>query len=371
MRYFSEIIPLFEASHYLSQRLSDVRTGAFIHNLEQSGTNISNERWTYFKRIASLESELDEIIRPDTIIERYFTPLKTKASQLSGMPLSIGSVLLAMPPELERPFTYDSLIDYHRNASERARLDQFYERLFPFFSDKREADTTMSGFVAALSDVLVETEDKWAVIDCASNPCEHLETLRPLVTKTMALIEEKALAISDFISAEMEDFCTPENLEKRLRFFYNSSITMENLSRAELYPSIFDFNGICHVAMNDSPSSFCRIIIGLYLNSLYILRTDEKDPSNHVKLLKLLSDPTRFSILHELCDRRSFGQELADKYGGARSAMYYHLEKLFGMGLLDMEMTEYRNLYTMNKQAVYEKMTAMRDYLVNGWKPEE
>ena len=87
--------------------------------------------------------------------------------------------------------------------------------------------------------------------------------------------------------------------------------------------------------------------------------------------MKMLSDPTRFKVLHELCDRESYGQELADKYGGARSAIYYQLDKLLSFNLIDLKMTEYRNLYTMNKQNVYDKMNAIRDYLLNGWKPED
>ena len=84
----------------------------------------------------------------------------------------------------------------------------------------------------------------------------------------------------------------------------------------------------------------------------------------------MLSDRNRFKILHELCGRESYGQELADKFGGARSGIYYHLEKLLGYGLSDVRMTEYRTLYKMNRQNVYDNLTALRDYLVDGWKPE-
>ena len=85
----------------------------------------------------------------------------------------------------------------------------------------------------------------------------------------------------------------------------------------------------------------------------------------------MLADNTRFNVLHELCDSSSYGLVLAEKFDVTRNAMYYQLEKLVGYGLLSLEFDERRLMYTMNKKAVFEKLTALRDYLVNGWKPED
>ena len=51
--------------------------------------------------------------------------------------------------------------------------------------------------------------------------------------------------------------------------------------------------------------------------------------------------------------------------------MYYHIEKLMSIGLVDCKVTEYKMLYTMNKLNVYNQLTAFRDALLQGWKPDD
>lgn len=370
MRYYSETIPLFEASMYLSARLSEKRTSDFIRTLENNETITSDERWIFFKKITELEAELDSFIgTDDPLVKRYFTPLEMKTERQIQIPLTLGLLLLSIPPDITPPFDFDDLFDFYKNAPQEKVLDLLYERLYPFFTDKKDKDTTMSGFVAAVNSVLVKTDDKWAVIDCASNPAEHLDVIRPLVTRTMELIAKKSKALSDFIKGEMDAFCAKGQLERRLDFLFGSGVKIETVAETDIYPSIFDLNGAVIGSISEDPS-IKYLIIGLYLNMFYQIRTSSGSSAEHVKLLKMLSDQTRFNILHELCDRQTYGQELADKFGGARSAIYYHLERLLSFGLLDLEMTEYRMLYTMNKEAVFDKLTALRDFLVNGWKPE-
>ena len=113
------------------------------------------------------------------------------------------------------------------------------------------------------------------------------------------------------------------------------------------------------------------IIGGVYMAVLTRAPADFGKPEKHLILLKNISDPTRFNILHDMCDNEAFGQELAEKYMTTRSAMYYHLEKLMGIGLIELRSSDYRMLYTMNKRNVYDKLNALRDYLLNGWKPED
>ena len=370
MRYYSETIPLFEASNYLNARLSKKRTSDFIRTLENNEAITSDERWIFFQKITELEAELDSfIVTDDPLVRRYFTPLEMKTDRQIQIPLTLGLMLLSIPPDIKQPFDFDDLFDFYKNAPQEKVLDLLYERLYPFFTDSKDKDATMSGFVAAVNSVLIKTDDKWAVIDCASNPAEHLEALRPLVTRTMKLIVEKSKPLSGFIKGEMDAFCAKGQLERRIDFLFGSGIKTEDIAGTEIYPSIFDINGAVIGSLSED-RSIKYLIIGLYLNMLYQIRTSAGSSAEHVKLLKMLSDQTRFNILHELCDHQTYGQELADKFGGARSAIYYHLERLLSFGLLDLEMTEYRMLYTMNKEAVFEKLTALRDYLVNGWKPE-
>ncbi|MBR4636346.1 MAG: helix-turn-helix transcriptional regulator [Clostridia bacterium] len=375
MHYYSEIIPLFEAFVYLSERFSESRTSDRIRSFEPRKEEISAERWTYFQRIVELQNELDDLIAPSELIEHYFTPLKTKTELPAYRTITLGGLLLQIPAQMQPPFDFDQLLSYYKTASQKDLLVLFYSStLAPFFNDTNNFDDiSVSTIVAAANDNIVSTEDKWALIDCITNPCEHLERLRPVVEKVMDHIENRSEAFSGFISKQMEGVCGKDKFIRNMSELMSTELKQKDIANASVYPSLFLFNAykVDYEAANKKNTlEFYRFIIGVYYNTLLELRRQRGNPGVHIQLLKMLSDQTRFNILHDLCGKQSYGQELADKYGGARSAIYYHLDKLLSFNLIDLKMTEYRNLYTMNKQNVYDKMNAIRDYLLNGWKPE-
>ena len=371
MQYFPEIIPLFEARMYLMQRFSKDRTSDRVAHFEPKRSLMSDEMWTYFSRIAELQNELDKLIPVDELMEHYFTPLRTQSDMPGDRSLTLGGMLLSLPPALEYPFSFDEFVTHRKNEPQQELLDDFFtSSLSPFFTDNSDLDVVnMSKIVSAVNSILVDIEDKWAMIDCITNPCEHLEKLRPLVERVMELIVEKSREFSDFITAEMDALCSSRAFAQNLGSVIRSDIKPADVAEVKVYASLLSFNSV-DMSYEFESFAFNRIIIGIYINTFIELRGKDGNAEVHLQMLKMLSDPTRFKVLHELCDRESYGQELADKFGGARSAIYYHLEKLLGYGLVDLQMTEYRMLYTMNKQNVYDKMNAIRDYLLNGWKPE-
>ena len=376
MNCFAEILPLYEAYKYLTQRFAKIRTSDFIKRSASNENNTSKDKWTCFCRISEMQNELDEAIKDDDLLKKYFTPLKTRNDLPGDRTLTIGGMLLSMPSAADKPLDYNEFVQYCKSANQLELLSMYYEcALSPFFKDwneSGEAEISMAKFVSSVNEIVAETNDKWAIIDCASNPCEHLEKMRPLVTKVMDLIADKGRELLGFMSEELKELRSDSILEYKLGELLCTRIGPESLNKTNVYLSLFSFNDIDMAISNDSdPIEFKWLVLGIYLNTLFEFRRSNSNSETHLQILKLLSDQTRFNVLHELCDRESYGQELADKFGGARSAIYYHLEKLLGYGLLDLKMTEYRMLYTMNKAAVYDKLTAMRDYLVNGWKPEE
>ena len=370
MQYFTEIIPLLEARIYLMERFTENRTSDRILHFEPRKDYMSVDKWTYFYQIIEIQNQLDELIHVDELFKYYFMPRRTKDVVPGDRSITLGGMLLCPSPSLVLPVDYNDFISYCKNAPQKELLDGYFVySLSPFYTDNCELDTIdMSKIIAVVNSIFADNEDKWAVIDCISNPCDHLEKMRPLVEKVMYLITEKCHAFSEFIATEMNLLCSNGSLTVSLQEVLRREIKPGDLDDAKIYPCLLSFNSTETSFKRDS-FKFNRIILGIYINTLIELRKKANNADIHIQLLKMLSDSTRFKLLHELCNRQTFGQELADKFGGARSAIYYHLEKLLGCGLIDLEMTEYRMLYTMNKQNVYDKMNAIRDYLLDGWKP--
>ena len=138
--------------------------------------------------------------------------------------------------------------------------------------------------------------------------------------------------------------------------------------RFAVFPSIFDFNIVAYIREMGAPVT-TRMQLGLFVRRLKEMQAARENTKAFIDVLKLISDETRFKALHHMRNRYSYGQELADMLKCTRNTMYYHLDRLHGNGLIDIKVTDYRAFYRMNKKNVYEKLTALRDYLTDGWQP--
>lgn len=385
MKIHYDIIPLYEARIYLSDRFSKNRVRERLADIQKKSASMNNEYYALLERISAFQDELDELFKPDEVMLKYFTPIELNRNVSDALTITIGGMLLALPGDLQAPFGFDNLIETYMQWPHDFLIEHFYTNsLSPFFAD-RDEDKGMLGFVAAADKILAKPEEKWALVDAISNPFPHLEKLRNLVCAVANEIERISLSIKDELKRAIEE----------IKGFGDPSAILNNLLRmnmqdseikwTEYYQSIFAFNRVCFAPSTHYFTSTIEhggketplgdpnvlLIVGVYIAALVRKNAKIDGPSSHLYLLKLISDPMRFNVLCDMCDHYTYGLELAEKYKTTRSAMYYHLEKLVSNGLIDLKSSEYRMLYTMNKRNVYSKLNALRDYLTNGWKPED
>jgi len=330
---------------------------------------MSNNISTSFRSIADIEAELDRVFPVDEVIERYFTPLETSSELTEYEPLTLGKMLLTVSDNAYMPFLYEDIIGFYRSASpERIAKHFSFVTVNTFYADEEIVSTDMSALAQFADDYLVRTEDKWAFIDVVINPLKHLESLRKTVCDIAEYIREH-WGNHSAIKIGIDSFELGGGPLANIKEIIGSEPKDDEVCKScTVYQSLLDYSMYSAIKSEDGRLD---IIVGVYVGTALEMRRNGIGITGINRLLKLLSDPTRFAVLHELCGKYSYGLELAEKFGGTRSAMYYHLEKLAGFGLIELKMTDYRMLYTMNKQQVYDKLTAMRDYLLDGWKPGE
>ena len=375
MIYSKEIVPCYDAAVYLSQRFTKNRASARIKELPTlRSIDTNGVVWKKIEKIAELERKLDERFEPDELMLRYFSPLQT-VNSLSSQAISFGELLLFPKAALKEPVGYDSIADFYISSSQETIISQFSTHLFSAFApDEQHSVQSINELVALADKILIKLDDKWLFIDLVLNPLQHLEKLRPLVCAVAEAIVESAVDFDELLGGAMnsiESVGTPERVLKTL----NLDFKPKEMNAISIHPSLTSFN---MVSMCASPSAAdpekkdIQLFLGIYVYfGIAEKMSEAKSPDAFLYTLKLISDPTRFSMLHDLCDKHSYGQELAQSFNCTRSAMYYHLEKLTGNRLIDQEITGYRMLYTLNKRNVYDRFNAMRDYILNGWKPED
>ena len=375
MLYSKEIVPCFEAAEYLSQRFTNDRVSKRIKDFSgKTSMDTGGELWESITKIQDIEKELDKRFEPDELMLRYFSPLQT-VNSLSSKQITLGELLLCPTVAIKEPVSYDSIVEFYSDAEQDVILSQFSTHLFTAFEKDEPRETiSVKDLIAITEKYFIKSDDKWLFIDMALNPLQHLEKLRPLVTAVADAIVELSAELDDLLRSAAEalgSIGAPEHVLKKLGLHFKP----KEINPVNIHPSLMHFN-VCSISATTNTDNNEKIDIQVFLgiHSYFIIGgkgNKVEDPDAFLNTLKLISDPTRFNMLHDLCDNNSYGQELAQKFKCTRSAMYYHLEKLFENRLIDREITCYRMLYSLNKRNVYNKFNAMRDYILKGWKPED
>lgn len=375
MLYSNEIVPCYDAAVYLYQRFSNDRASVRIkETAAKRNTNTCSEQWESIEKIREIENELDRRFEPDELMLRYFSPLQT-VNSLSSKQITLGELLLCPTVAIKEPVSYDSIVEFYSDAEQDVILSQFSTHLSAAFEKDEPRETiSIKELIAIAEKYFIKSDDKWLFVDLALNPLQHLEKLRPLVTAVADAIVELSAESKELLGSAVnaiEKVGAPERVLEKLGFHFKHN----EINSIEIHPSLISFND-CSMAATTNTENPGKMDIQMFLGiyAYFHISSNEgrlESPDAFLYTLKLISDPTRFNMLHELCDRNSFGQELAQKFRCTRSAMYYHLEKLFENRLIDREITCYRMLYSLNKRNVYDKFNAMRDYILNGWKPED
>ncbi len=364
MIVYDSFLPLYEAITYLLERFSDKRlSNRLADNIKEKDIK-QNPSWATFAKIADIEKKLDSEFKDSDILRFYFNPLKTR-EEVPCKRITLGSIL-NFPDDLPRTINYDDLISFYKDIPPEKLYRHICDTtLFSSSSFSPDECRNLSDFVSILDAFFSDPQEKWNMIDVISDPIRHLKKLRPIVEKVEARFIEYSNDFKSLIAELHEDFST-ENRYKESLELLGIKLSKEEAENALFYPSLFMFNGI---NISGSSKNQVQIILGVFVLPL-IKSREYHDIGSHLTLLKLLSDETRLKVLKEICNDYSYGQELAEKFGVSRNAMYYHLEKISGFGLASRHDTEYRTLFIMNKKNVYNRVTALRDFLVDGWKPE-
>lgn len=366
MKYFAEIIPYNEARLYLSKRFSRERTSQEIEKNRFKKDSVPNYDFTCIEKIAQLERDLDREFEVTELMKRYFKPLKLREERPSD-PISIGAMLLNSPQMLTEEATIDTVIEYFRENTLDDNMPHFFKSYLLPIGVGDDNKHTLNDFMQLTNELLADSEEKWAFVDAAMNPIEHLQKLKPLVSAVTEFIRKRCAEFGPLVKHIGEYIASKADRDEL--FVDMIHFSEEEMDTSVVFPSLFLFSEVIFTHYSNRADQV--ITLGCYIDVLVKYRKQSLDPEAHISLLKVLADNMRFNVLHGLCDNSSYGLVLADEFGVTRNAMYYQLEKLVGYGLLSVEYDERRLMYTMNKKAVFEKLTALRDYLVNGWKPED
>ena len=107
----------------------------------------------------------------------------------------------------------------------------------------------------------------------------------------------------------------------------------------------------------DRVSTPYYVIVGILFDGDFELtlqseKMEEVDPEYMEKMLKLLSDKSKFAILSMIKDKRAYGSELAKQLNLTTATISHHMGTLLSAGLITAEEEDNRIYYRGNKEAI-------------------
>ena len=141
-----------------------------------------------------------------------------------------------------------------------------------------------------------------------------------------------------------------------------------NLSKGYFNPSELDIEDMTPIMTYFSPYSlFINITHQKYVYGVGIdkFKKEKKDEDLYEPLLKFLSDPKRYQMIQKLSTKRWYSNELAKEFNITPATMSYHVNKLFGLGVIHFEQGDQNRMYMeLDKERLKELLTNMQNDLL-------
>lgn len=103
----------------------------------------------------------------------------------------------------------------------------------------------------------------------------------------------------------------------------------------------------------------------VYGMSLEKAAQDEEPEVMIQPLLKFLSDPKRYQMIQMLSKKKWYANELAKEFNITAATMSYHINKLYGLGVIHFEQGDQNRLYIeLDKKRLQELMIQMQEDLL-------
>ncbi len=309
----------------------------------------------------------------EELVKEYFgTPEESDGcSNLATMALLWDS----NSPEMYE--SLDALKEELDALSEEEYCKRYSEELLSYTSEILD-DCGQSTFdnpmdvIRLLMDMDIAEKEKWRLQTIFLKQQPHREEIFSLLETVITVLhkysEQLDKLVADFVvywERELEGRNIAEYISERIGFALE-----ENPLGFGMRPSIFEPNTIALFAKVEDDGLFSTP----YLYTVGVLFDDdfrisltgenvkEKQEYN-LKVLKMLSDSSKFEILSYIKDKSAYGSQLANHLGLTTATISHHMSALLSVGLVTMETKESRVYYTGNPKAIAEVLEYCKQVL--------
>lgn len=266
------------------------------------------------------------------------------------------------------------------------KSEDFYEALGRkvFCFNQKVNDSTNMSVCKTLEDVLklilqMErlADEKLVLQDVVLNRESHIKRILPLLEASVSTVKKRDKELKAYgekfkayWSKRLENSDILSLLEREV----GTKLNMEPNSKGSIIrPSFFKPGHIGYaISMDEVTGEYTtsdQCTLGFLFGDEYTLSSSpfashSMTQEQALKILKLLSDRSKYEILSYTKDKKAYGAELAQVLGITTATVSYHTSELVASGLLNMEKQGNRIYYSQNQKSVSELMEMLKKTLI-------
>ncbi|MGZ9583522.1 ArsR/SmtB family transcription factor [Paenibacillus marinisediminis] len=218
----------------------------------------------------------------------------------------------------------------------------------------------------------LEAQDKWLCMLIYQNFERYLKELLAILEQAIMLYEQKLSALQPMLSEFYTTYhkIAQHNPESLLQ--ENFHIKLGPIEHIYVIPYIMGCNML--TSMNpegqeesDTDYLFLGVLFEHLAASVEHVVSDEK----LCKMLKSLSDTSKFAILKSIRNNSAYGQELAERLNLTTATISHHMNSLINSGFITIEKQANRIYYQMDMHRVKQFIEQLQTSLLNPDEPSK
>lgn len=323
-----------------------------------------------------LEVEADAVkalLGKEELVKEYFG-----SSGESEQSRNLASMALLW--DGDEPPMYESVDALKKNLdtlSEEAYCKRYAEELYSYEAGIQEnfeesAFATPLAVIHFLMDMDIEETEKWRLQTIFLRPRPHREKIFVLLETVIAVFHKYAEPL-DKLAADFAVYWERTLKDSNIAEFISERIGIEleeNPFGIGMRPSIFRPSTISLFARVEDGGLFSTpyiYTVGILFDDDFrigVSGEDMKEKQEHsLKVLKMLSDSSKFEILSYIKDKSAYGSQLAKHLGLTTATISHHMSALMSAGLVTMDTKESKVYYKGNTKAIAEVLDYCKQVL--------
>lgn len=217
-----------------------------------------------------------------------------------------------------------------------------------------ENNNTVS-FTDRINNLECEPAQKWQLLELIEHSSKHAEILYEILEKTVSELKKQEIILLELKEKATEywmEYFKQHSFYKLMNSFYNIKEDSYPSKPTFIRTQIMACNRVIFYGNDENVGDYHILDVGILFDCNYKVSKRQLSNQELSNGLKLLSDPSKFEILCFIRNKKAYGQEIAAELKLTTATISHHMNTLMKLGLINIEKSDNKVYYQMNKEAV-------------------